>query len=225
MTVETSVFTPESPKDPHHPHKKHRDWHDKTSIILLGLTFFAALSAAIATGRQAYLGNKQLRVARDTLAVTQDTERRQLRAYITTVGGGATLGVEPITKNLLMHASIKLRNSGATPAYNMTVKIDGIIAPRDAVPFTTIGPINDEYGGHSIMGPGTEYESGKWIDYNPAAAEQLENGLKKTFMWGRVDYDDVFGTHRWLEFREVSSDQLGGGKWLIATHKLGEQGN
>jgi hypothetical protein len=53
----------------------------------------------------------------------RDQEKRQLRAYITSNGGGATLGVEPTTKKLLMHGNVRLHNSGVTPAYNLTVKI------------------------------------------------------------------------------------------------------
>jgi hypothetical protein len=92
------------------------------------------------------------------------------------------------------------------------------------VPFAEIGPISDEYG-PSIMGPGTEYEIGAWADYDPQDMAQLEAGLKRTFVWGRVDYDDVFGNHRWFEFREVSANQIGIGKWVIGAHKLGENGN
>jgi hypothetical protein len=75
------------------------------------------------------------------------------------------------------------------------------------------------------MGPGTEYEIGAWADYDPHDMEQLEAGLKRTFIWGRVEYDDVFRNHRWFEFREVSSNQTGPGKWVIGAHKLGEDGN
>jgi hypothetical protein len=224
MPAETGLPAPKPVERTGDPRHNGRDWHDIASLFVWGATFLAAVAAAFFTGRQAYLANKQLKVARDVLAVTQDTEKRQLRAYITSNGGGATVGLEPKTKKIMMHGAVRLHNSGGTPAYNLTVKVAAKIATRDAISFTEIGPINDEYGA-SIMGPGTDYEVGVWTDYDPADMGPLEAGLKRTFIWGRVDYDDAFGNHRWFDLKEVSSDQLGTGKWAIGAHKLGEHGN
>lgn len=138
-------------------------------------------------------------VALCQLQTSRDTEMRQLRAYITANGGGATLSLNPKTKKPAMHAALRLRNSGSTPAYHLTVKIAAVIDKKDAIPFTELGPIYDEYG-HSIIGPNTDYEIGTWAEYDPNDYPLLESGEKKTFIWGRIDYEDIFGgTHRWFE--------------------------
>src|SRR5271155_5493755 len=41
----------------------------------------------------------------------RDQETRQLRAYITSNGGGSTLAIEPTTKKMLMHGAVRLHNS------------------------------------------------------------------------------------------------------------------
>jgi hypothetical protein len=64
------------------PPTYHRDRFDYAQGIIIGLTFLAAVAAAFFTARQAYLGNKQLKTARDALALSEENGMRQLRAYV-----------------------------------------------------------------------------------------------------------------------------------------------
>jgi hypothetical protein len=80
------------------------------------LTAYATLLLALSTSALATFSLIQIWDFRDQ-------ESRQLRAYITSNGGGATLGIEPTTKKMLMHGNVRLHNSGGTPAYHLTVRI------------------------------------------------------------------------------------------------------
>jgi hypothetical protein len=80
-----------------------------------GFTLLSAIFAAFFTGRQAYLANKQLRVARDALAVTQDTEKRQLRAYVGTIPHG----IDNFGDVAKQRFTLSIRNFGSTPAYDV----------------------------------------------------------------------------------------------------------
>ncbi len=180
-------------------------------FVFLVFTFLATSAAAYFTGKQ--------------WLTADDQERRSLRAYVTANGGGATISIEPTTKKIMMHGAVQIHNTGNTPAYKLLVKVAAKIDKRDATPFTEIGPIDDEYG-PSILGPLAQVEIGAWTDYDPSQYAELEAGTLRTFIWGRVDYEDIFGLiHRWFEFREVSSDKIDFNKWKIAAHRIGESGN
>src|SRR6267154_3828350 len=115
MPTEADLTPPESPKRSSTPSEDGRDWHDVASLLVWGATLLAAVAAAFFTGRQAYLTNKQLRVARDVLSVTQDTEYRQLRAYVGTIPGGIENFGDPARQRF----TITAKNFGDTPAYDV----------------------------------------------------------------------------------------------------------
>ena len=79
MSAEAGLPPPEPPISSSDPQNEGRDWHDIASLVVWGATLLAAVVAAFFTGRQAYLANKQLRVARDGLEISRDIEKRSLR--------------------------------------------------------------------------------------------------------------------------------------------------
>jgi hypothetical protein len=114
MSAEGDLPPPKPPECPNHARDNDRDWHDIASLGVWVVTFVAALTAAFFTGRQAYLENKQLRVSRDTLAVTQDTEVRQLRAYAHITPGTMTMTPKQDGVEVSIQPHIKVY--GQTPA-------------------------------------------------------------------------------------------------------------
>jgi hypothetical protein len=73
------------------------------------------------------------------------------------------------------------------------------------------------------MGPGTDYEIGAWSDYGPTDFPSLQIGSLRTFIWGRIEYRDIFGVFCYFDFKEVSSNQIDDSmKWTIAAHRSGE---
>jgi hypothetical protein len=177
--------------------QKHRDWIDHVGNIVLVFTFVSALAAAIFTARQAYLANKQLAVARDTLLVTQDTNERQLRAY---------LYVGPDDANLQLNA-----DGSATFTINPSVKIFGITPAAWVSPnwdlIIMAGPVPGQLPelplgvSNSVEIPSQDYRLGaKSVVLSNADMESLKTKTKVVVGFGKVRYSDVFVKPRWTEF-------------------------
>jgi hypothetical protein len=150
------------------------------------------VSAAIFTARQAYLTNKQLRVARDTLAVTQDTARRQLRAYIFPRQLELT-GLSPTT---LATAHQEVRNAGQTPAYAASA-IGGIAIRPYPIPENanfTITPSHNETV-YAVINPGATIHGFLDADviFNADAIDKIKDGLTfRVYVYGSITYKDAF---------------------------------
>jgi hypothetical protein len=209
MSAETGLPPPEPPESSSDPQQQGRDWHDVSSLAVWGATLFAAVVAAFSTGRQAYLANKQLRVARDGLEVSRDTERRQLRAYVFVAAGSVTLRDRTLT------GVVDLKNSGQTPAYDMTtisrLEIRGIGDPFVPGPFSKIPRSIAILGAGVTMNPQAELvippETTVILPY-------LQSGLAVVYMLGQVRYRDIFDQKWVLNFR-MRSHNFEGSSWVM----------
>jgi hypothetical protein len=199
--TETGLCSPEPEKNPNHPEKKHRDWHDILSLVFLGATLLAAALAAFFTGRQAYLANKQLRVARDNIAVTRDQERRQLRAYVVV---NTVSGMENFQINGRLKSAIVFENVGQTPVYDGKWLAGlNVRSYLPAIPNIECAAIaKSPQGFVSFFGKTSNPE--KSAPENEPLTEPVINeinaGISTIYFIGRFCYQDIFRDQHWTDF-------------------------
>lgn len=190
MSTEAPLGTPEPPKHATNTEKKHRDWHDVSSLIVLGATLLAAVAAACFTGRQAYLSNKQINIARATLAVAQDTEQKQLRAYI--IGDLEEIRDSHFYTDrdghefLMLHA--RWENKGATPA--IMVRIKGFCSGLPEKKFTYDPQIPPQ---NLTLGKSFVYYTCLFRKEDVKGWIGTDNLDVKGSIWGVAEYYDIFG--------------------------------
>jgi hypothetical protein len=193
-------------------------WLSLLGVVLVGGSLFFTAWASIAAGQAAA-------AAKESVALTQDTATRQLRAYVTLTGGGAEL-VNIRDQGFGLRVQITLRNSGQTPAYEFTTWIgQPVIKETGDLPFTDPTPLA-ERNGSSITGPGAEAHLVQVISVSEAELAALRMRTLRLFVWGGADYTDVFGQRRFFKFRCVNGAEIvppQGQGWSIGPHRLGYQ--
>ena len=138
--------------------------------------------------------------------VARDTERRSLRAYVF-----VETGIDEKTPDIdapgLLTAKITIKNGGITPAYNVTTKLGGSLSsfpkpvaseltpPQNAFPYlssSTLGPQSHET--MSFEGP---------REFNAAEKAQIHQSWKGVYIYGVIEYQDVFQKFHKCNFRTV----------------------
>ncbi len=127
--------------------------------------------------------------------LTRDTMRLQARAWVSIPG---VVGKNEIQVGAPLSVGVKITNSGSSPALKMRLRIT--IAE---VPKTLISDLPRQMSdGQSVRSPAvlypgqevegrTGYVNGEAI--SKALIDALACGDVKVFIYGRVDYEDVFG--------------------------------
>lgn len=161
---------------------------------------FAAVVQAVIAGvmiRGLRHAEVQAEAAMASVKIVQDNSERQLRAYInvidvTLVGYSATSWGR---------VKVRFRNSGQTPAHNLTMAFCSHITVPAMLDQLSIGPVF-QMTAPSYLGAGAE----DYIQYTVGAAavernaEQLASGELVYAVVGRIDYVDVFGAARQTGF-------------------------
>jgi hypothetical protein len=181
------------------PPKQHRDWFDYAGGLALSLTFVAASAAAIFTGRQAYLASEQLSAAREALKVSQDTEIRQLRPYLSVTMGVPTS--TPIRGNgIKVQSELQLKVFGQTPAASVNPKwalevLDSTLP--DGFVFGNLSEQNES----AILWPGEPLPTFSIShDISRQEVDHISAGKKRVYVFGTVFYSDSFSERRWTNF-------------------------
>jgi hypothetical protein len=135
-----------------------------------------------------------------TVLVLICTARRQLRAYISIENAARYGGGHSLTPQF----SLRFKNCGQTPAKNMTYWIDAEVHefPFDPVLISSKKEVMD--GGELPPSMGLSVAPiniDKRASIPDARAEEFNKGKIAFYIFGRLDFDDAFGQHRWLEFR------------------------
>jgi hypothetical protein len=131
----------------------------------------------------------------------EHTAERQLRAYI----GIEWCKVTSDDWGQTFHVEIQVKNSGQTPAYNVSHRIvTGLqvrLEPPDfAMPFRSPGIIP--------VAPGMTFIAAAPVAIGGPSGVGTIGSSRIIFAWGRVDYFDVFGKSHYLEFRFASGDAI-----------------
>jgi hypothetical protein len=133
------------------------------------------------------------------LFIMRNTAKRQLRAYVGISGiSGQPQGAETI------EVTIKFKNFGQTPAYNLKSFIDDRVARH---------PLNEKlkdasYGKDSskvAVFPQTEYIVHRTVHTNLRLLK--EDFGKALFIYGEVIYEDAFGNRRWTRYRSYLQER------------------
>jgi hypothetical protein len=165
---------------------------------------WAALITALFTGILAIFAarlwrstDKLWNVTNQTLAHTEETSKKELRAYISV----EPLGINEYVGHNYLIGHFRIRNIGKLPAKNVsiysTIQLDSDGARKNF----TIGPLRVS---PTVLQPGAVMEFGSYAGY-PIPTDQLESSeplqLKGyLYVWGEVLYTDEFDTVGWTAF-------------------------
>lgn len=120
--------------------------------------------------------------------------KKDLRAYL----GIPEAILRPLPKTFL-RADVKISNSGKTPARRVRTRIHGELRlPEEVRPFSTPDP----NPGVQSIAPGSHWTIGfEFLKLTEADMLDVINQKKWAYVWGRVDYADIYGNDQWIEFR------------------------
>jgi len=187
-TVASDKPTPQANKAP--KPAEHNKKQESDSSIDWGLT--ANVILVLFTGG---LFHATYRLSKSTEALVKganDTAKRQLRAYVGC--DHISILANPIRGEFL------IRNFGQTIAKDVQVRLAGAI--ENVQPLTSFdsGILKCK----TVIMPG---EAARWdapVEIAEHDVDLLSQGIGSIKIWGRVDYEDVFGELHWTTFRFVS---------------------
>jgi hypothetical protein len=187
---------PRTERHEHHIHQKKggMEWVLEIGIALMVLGTLAATSIA------AYWTSWQWSAANDQLGVMQDTERRQLRAYV----GLIPKDVENMGDLERQKFTFVRKNYGTTPAYDLIITDFGqsIVPDGQSVPFLQLQQPPEILRGNVTLFPGAELSMTVYHVTTPK--EQVDRVMGSdtiTFVyWGSVKYRDAFDRTHFTNF-------------------------
>jgi hypothetical protein len=205
MQETKSAVTTEQPFDPAQDHKSRpatppttaERKRERKHPLDIG-TFIFAVVAAVATAAAAIFAYQQGEISRDT-------ERRQLRAYVTV----DEVDIVKFDQSQPVQAHLVLKNTGQTPAYN----ISAITLIQPNLPSAHS---NRSLDGLTLKRTRGVLGTGGVLQMYPAISRTLsdeeyyyvKNGAGEIDIFGEVTYTDAFGTLRCTRysFSYVGSD-------------------
>ena len=133
------------------------------------------------------------KAAAESVIAVRERTAQQMRAYLCVIVGSGTF--QDRANNLKFVASPTLINCGHTPAYKVSYKAKAAILPV---------PLPDEAVGGSVLGPQQNATLHGIVD-DFCADEEVEDikvGAqgKVLYIWGIVNYKDVFGESHFTKF-------------------------
>jgi hypothetical protein len=165
------------------------------------------------------------RATRHLVKESERTAKQQLRAYVFIRDGW----IESDGRD--WGFTIILKNFGQTPAYGYSTWVGGEIFPTDSLPFPEPTPLSKRVN-RSIVAPSAETpiisQPVKLIDNE---LQDTRSEKKAFFVWGGVDYVDVFGQSHSFVFKTRTSgpagrqNDEGRSVWPLKPHPLGYDEN
>lgn len=141
-----------------------------------------------------------------TLDTMRDSSHRQLRAYVLPEQSGILDGTmlnppQPARANV-PGCGMLIKNSGQTPAYKVVSFAQIAILPVNS-PSTQfiVPPIPTRF--FNTIGVGGTFSKSLWFDRALTAGEitDIANGVQAIFLFGRIEYEDIFKKHHVSNFR------------------------
>ncbi len=136
----------------------------------------------------------------------KDTARRQLRAYISLTGGDIVVSEEKKE----FRVALKFINCGQTPAYSVSSSFEAEIRELQNVNLPELGqvfpsakPIG-ERDSNTIAGPGIHINTAEVKGFINDQLEHVRSRTSAIFVWGEINYIDIFDQPHWLKFRYVN---------------------
>jgi hypothetical protein len=143
--------------------------------------------------------------------IMRRTARRQLRAYVFIT----TAEIGDIDDSQNLHASVSIKNSGQTPAYDLINR--GAITIREARLRGDLWPEDKEASlSKTALGPGEVL--GKYFSARPLTTEEraaVRSGTHAIYVYGEILYKDAFRRRRHSRYRFMH-----GGEAAIRSRQL-----
>jgi hypothetical protein len=140
-----------------------------------------------------------------TFGVMRTSARRQLRAYVFAEGfdliDGSLAHPPQPQRAGFPGAVLTIKNSGATPAYNVrSGALIDIMEPINEDKLV-LSPLMNKFG--ASLGPGVGLTNTPWFAraLTPSEVADIAIGAKAIYLHGRVEYEDAFGKKHFTEFR------------------------
>ena len=185
---------PETTKENDHEKPKEPFWQRATDDPVAAFTLVLTVLTAIMAGSSVFLWRSTERL----VTGAEDSAQRQLRAYVN-IAGVAARNVTDITKTIQYH--IVIENTGRTPAYQvrMVYTAELLEYPLSLYPAAEVSG----YLSETIIGGGrdaeTVFDAERPLRQNEVSA--LASGTKAIYVFGRIDYQDIFERGHWTRFR------------------------
>jgi hypothetical protein len=170
-------------------------------LTLLGILYQASATAAAA------------KATRDSVELSRDSSKRELRAYIVVVIGEATYqerrNKEQHGPDLKFECRPLMINTGKTPATKLQFQARAAIMSIPLPPGTHLPEGYDEGTGTNALGPQQNANMFALVD-GFAADDEVDSikyggpwenrGAKGLYCWGLITYQDIFGEKHTTQF-------------------------
>jgi hypothetical protein len=159
-------------------------WYGGDKIIAIWLSFAGAVCLLL------------LATLQWQQAIEKTPSNDGARTYLTMSFGAVVLNSPALGK---VTAWIRIKNSGAVPAYEAKGWQKFRIAPTGQDPFGRTGEFNNEV----ILGAGEEVNLSSTLDLTAQQFAAIENRTFSFYVWGRSEYTDPSKQPRYLSFKGV----------------------
>jgi hypothetical protein len=207
--------------------EKHNYWERFVCYVETRDKFFTAFGTIIIAAFTVCLviATVSLYVATKNLVESaDDTSQRQLRAYIGLHGGETT--IYPFEQGgFAFIAHVEFRNYGQTPAHDLTTKCNVKIDVPENVPFDDFPGV--ERGTPTVAFKDVSFHVRMGWPISEADKVALFERRKVFFVWGIVEYKDVFDKPHRFKFHMMSAELATGvgGVYNMNPHKPGFEGD
>jgi hypothetical protein len=182
-------------------------WLIRESLVDAKKAAEAAKESADVAKETADTSKVQAETARATLQTMQNTAERQLRAYVFAEAGPLQRGA-----NGVWRYTIHFRNSGQTPAYDVTQysKADIFDEPVPEDKFV-VDRRMDGVNSRAPLPPNQRDPVNTSNTFNVSAAEfaDIKAGRKAFYVWGEINFRDAFKINRTVRFRFLHNKDSG----------------
>lgn len=194
----------------------------KTNVILVVITLIIAVANVLLVRN------------------AQASHRRELRAYVTAVGGVVEVLPTSTSGTFQATARIELVNQGKTPAYEFRTFPEINCGPAEKPLFNANPPPPADQNSSIIGGGAGVSASMQSCELSATELEGLWSGETKIFLTLKTEYRDVFGKKRYFFARATNDGSpsqaygstvgttkgpMSNSMWGITPHKLGYKAN
>jgi len=140
---------------------------------------------------------------------SRDTEERQLRAYVCVGIDSSVITSTRVVGDSVVdtyYRTLTIKNTGQTPAYNLTSRYRTELAQWFSGDQLSPIPANNATASKATLNPGAGVNipnSKLWtgIEFNPTAANLINDSMVGIFTWGQITYQDAFGDWHFTNFK------------------------
>jgi hypothetical protein len=167
--------------------------------FLAGLVGIYLIAATLRATRDAVAeANEATEAARQAVRVTEEGSRRQLRAYVV----ASPVAVEQMDTAEPMRIGVSYKNTGQTPAYNVSFEIRAAYLPLGEEIALAFPDDADVPRIQMTLGNGDAFVAYKDAPITPSPDESAKVRARQAFIlvFGMILYEDIYGETRRTKF-------------------------